>query len=97
MMRFNDTIVKVFPLNNRGNNNERKKADTAIIFSQIRSGSSFFFNTRRNVSFFFEPVWDLTPEHQSDAVTVIEELSNCRFDKLGSIYRKSLNGSFSTI
>ena len=87
-----DTFVKAFSWNM---GNEHKKADTVIIFSQIRSGSSFvgdFFNKRMNVSYFFEPVWDVTREHMGDAVTVIEELSNCRFDKLASIYTESLDG-----
>ena len=77
-----------------------KKARTVIIVSQVRFGSTFlgeFFNKRTDVSYFYEPIWRFPSEHMQDAVKVIKDLSNCRFDRLSSVYEKVFNSNmFST-
>ena len=75
---------------------------TVFVVTQCRSGSSFLgeiFNQRRNVTYFYEPLYPFrksncnptTNELKKDSVNATEIIARCEFEKLHQLYQKAFD------
>ena len=77
---------------------QRQQPDTIILLSMIRSGSSILgsiFNERRNVTYFYEPLFPLSSLNNcdeqyspADFETAIRSIATCEFGKLVPLYQR---------
>ena len=70
-----------------------KRRKSVILLTQMRSGSSVIgelFNQKLGVPYFYEPVFPFGEEpcnaQWQNRTQVVEEIANCRFDKLKALY-----------
>ena len=69
----------------------QNRTEVVIIFSQIRSGSSFvgeLFNRKTGVTYIYEPLWQFPDHFEQEGVQVIDDIARCQFDGLASVYKR---------
>lgn len=75
-------------------NTEKKLPTVVILYSQIRSGSTFvgeLFNKKVGATYIYEPLWQFSDEFQDIGIQVVNDIAHCQFDRLASVYKKVFN------